>query len=666
MKIKVVICFGLIILTFILFTARLFEWQIIDSQKYKDIAESTVTYVIKTDTTRGEIVDINGKPLAINKTGYNVVIDKMYLQYGKENEAVNILLDIFNNSGEEWIDILPIILDDNGKYSFDEENSYEIKKLKDGSINGIDENTSAEECINILSQRYKCTEYDKQRQRDIISVRYNMEKTDYSMILPYVFSENISSELVSLISEKTQYIKGIDIKTTLIRSNPNGELAPHIVGSIGAISQEEYNFLKSDGYKITDRIGKSGIEYAMEDYLRGNAGSKTVEVTGNGEINILETVNAKPGNTVYLTIDLELQSVALDALKENITSARENGEQITEYTTAKGYGEDCVAGAVVMLDVNDFSVLAACSYPTYDLDLYANDSDYYNTLINDKTIPLFNRAFNGAFAPGSVFKPLVASAALEEGVITENTNIYCSKYYNYYNGFTLRCMGTHGSLNIKSAIAKSCNYFFADVGRLLGIDNIDIYAKRFGLGVYTGLEVSETKGTLAGNETGKEWYAANTLSAAIGQSDNAFSPIQLAVYTATIANGGTRYQAHLVSKITDYTRKNIIYENSKEKPVIIEKTGVSQENLNIVKSGMRACVTSGTASGIFGNYPIAVAAKTGTAENSGSDHTTFICFAPYDNPEVAIAVVIEHGTKGMYSMNVAKALLDTYFYDDIN
>lgn len=639
-KWRIVSCLVLVIIILGLFIVRLFNWQIKDIQMYQQLS-SNIQYTIKTTATRGEIFDRNGIPLAINENIYNVIIDKLYISDTNENEIIKILISIFNSQNEEWIDILPVEIV-NDEYTFIED----IYSFEDIGLSG---DYSANEFMDILAKRYKCYENDIVVKRNIISVRYNMEKRGYSMSNTYTFAEDISQELVALISEKTQNINAVRIERTLSRQYPNSTTAPHIVGNIGVISKEQYDNLKDDGYALNDKIGKFGIESAMEQYLRGINGEKIVERNKNGDVNVIQTINSVAGNNIYLTIDSNVQSIALKALEKNITNAR-----------VSGYS-DCVSGAVVMLDVNSFSVLSACSYPSYDLQLYTKDANYYMQLMQDSTSPIFNRAFCGKFAPGSVFKPLVAMAALQENVITKDSTICCSKYY-YDNNFTLRCMGTHGYLNVNFALAKSCNYFFADVGKNLGIDKMNIYARQFGLGVYTGVEIDETKGILAGRENSakynKEWYSTDTICASIGQSDNAFSPLQLATYAATIANGGTRYQVHLVDKIVDYTSNEVIFENSN---IVVQQTNIDKSNIDIVKSGMRECITSGTANYIFGNYPVEICAKTGTAENSGSDHTTFICYAPAENPQVAIAVVIEHGGRGVYSMNVAKELLDYYF-----
>ena len=298
----------------------------------------------------------------------------------------------------------------------------------------------------------------------------------------------------------------------------------------------------------------------------------------------------------------------------------------------------------------------------FRLAKYSKYDNYYISLAEDEYSPMFNRAFIGSFAPGSVYKPAVAAAALEEGIINMSTKINCTQYYKFYPSNPVACMGFHESIGMNTAMTKSCNYFFAETGRLLGIDTMYLYAEKFGLGERTGLEVAEDKGILAGRDS-DTWVDGNTVQAAIGQSDNAFTPVQLATYTATIANDGTRLKTHLVKEIRNYQRTKTTYKYNSKKPEIMETVGISQTNMERVQSAMRNVVADkdGTAYSVFGNYPIKVAGKTGTAENSGSDHAVFICYAPFDKPKVAVAVVLEHGAYNKYSMTVAKDLLDGYF-----
>ena len=649
---RYIFCLVLIVAVFSAYIARLVDWQIVNGEEYRERANRSSIYRNKTDALRGEIFDVNGVGFAENITGYKIMFDRFALDADKENQTILELISLLNLKNEPFIDELPIKLTSNNQFEFVEDKEKEIKELKGKNRLNLNSYSTANECMEKLAQKYDCENFEPRTKRDIVSVKYNMEVNGYydSMASSYTFADEISPELLAIISERFQDNPGVRIGLSAKRQPVNSDLAPHIIGSVGKISEEQYEKLKEQGYTREDVVGKSGIEAAMEEYLRGVAGEKKVEVARDGSV--LHTPNAKeakPGNTVFLTIDSRLQKVANESLAKAIQSAGQH---------------DCVAGGVVALSVKDFSILAAATYPSYDL-AKLTEPGYYSQLTNDKANPLFNRAFQGAFAPGSIFKPLVACGALEEGVLTTEDKVKCVGIYHYPgHNFTTKCLGVHGNADLNYAMAKSCNVYFSEVGRRLGIENMNLYAKRFGLGVKTGIELTETAGILAGPEysrsIGSRWSDLVTIKAAIGQSDNQFSPLQLATYVATIASGGNRYRPHLVRKITDYRRENIVMENNPDSPELVETAGVSEEHLNMVKTAMRQVVLSGTATN-FNGYTVPVAAKTGTAQNSGSDHTTFICFAPYENPEIAIGVVVEHGVKGMVSKIVAKDIMDAYF-----
>lgn len=659
------ICVIIIAVVFLGFGVKLYKWQIIDGEQYKKLATTSTAYTVTTDATRGEILDCKGNGLAVNRTGYRIAIDKLFMKPEKLNPTILSLISLMNALDEKWIDVLPIKLTSKGEYVFKNGMADEIKTLKSSDYLDLKDSDSAEKCIELLTERYDLQSIkNKTDLRNLISVHYNMELTAYSNTTPYIFAKNISSDMVAIVSENMQGVSGVDIQTFLTRVSPDGSLAPHLIGALGSISQEEYEEKNKEGknYGYNDSIGKFGVEKALEDELRGVGGERLVQKDAEGNVTkVANSVDAQPGHTVYLTIDSKLQKIADDSLKKQITAARKNGE--TEaLSKGAGCGEDCETGAVVMLDVKDFSVLAAASYPSYNLNRYTNYDDYYVSLAEDKNAPLYDRAFIGSFAPGSVFKPCVACAALQEGIINAGTTFECTKLYSFYPSNPVACMGYHGYISLNPALAQSCNCYFAETGRQLGIDTMYLYAEKFGLGEKTGLEVDESTGTLAGRDS-TTWQEGNTVQAAIGQSDNAFTPVQLASYAATIANNGTRLKTHIVKEIRDYERKKILFSYNTKKPEIMDTIGVSKENLGLVQDSMRSVVSSpsGTAFSVFGNYKIPVAAKTGTAENSGSDHTVFICYAPYDKPQVAVAVVLEHGKHGVYSMNVAKTLLDAYF-----
>lgn len=665
-NIRIIVCGVLIVLIFFGFSVRLFNWQILHSEEYKEISAQSTSYTEVSDATRGEILDVNGKELAVNKTAYNVTINKIYVAEDSLNDVIYSLLDLCSVCNTKWIDMLPISIV-NGSAQFEQNSENELSYITGESMLNDSSLTEASQVLSALAKRYDADKIeDINKMRDIVSVRYNMEKSGYSYSKAYVFAENITQDAVAIISERTQTTPGVEIRVTNERIIKNGTLVPHILGVVGSLSAEEYEENKDNGYEMDDVIGKFGIESALEDYLRGKSGEKTIVKDENGNIiSEEESVKAEPGDTVYLTIDSNVQAVANYSLQKNINRARAEGESEVKSAKASNksqqerLGEDCYCGGAVMISTKDNSVIAAASAPNYDISKYY-DPDYNEWLNTNEHAPMFSRTFDGAFAPGSAYKPCVALAALQEKVITKNTAIRCTKHYDYYPSDVVNCMGTHGSISLNSALTVSCNYYFAETGRRLGATTLYMYAEKFGLGVKTGLEINESTGVLAGRDSAT-WYEGNTVQAAIGQSDNTFTPIQLATYVSAIANDGVRYKTHMVRKIVNYERDEVVLENDPKNPVVLADAGLSKNNVKTVKSAMRSVVTSGTAT-IVSNYPKAVAGKTGTAENAGSDHVIFVCYAPYDKPEVAVAVVLEHGAKGKYAMYTAMDMMDAYFY----
>lgn len=664
--IRIIVCGVVVALIFLGFAIRLFDWQIVNGSQYKILSAQSTSYTEISDATRGEILDVNGKELAVNQTSYNIVINKIYVKENTTNDVIYALLDICSICEIKWIDVLPVVVD-GSTVTFKANSDAELSYIKSESMLNNSDLVQAQDVLDALAQRYEVESItDINRRRDIISVRYNMEKSGYSYSDVYVFAQNVNADSVAVVSEQTQSINGVEIRVVNERVIKNGTLMPHLVGVVGALSSEEYEQNKDNGYKMDDVIGKFGIEAALEKQLRGESGEKTIVKDENGNvISESETVKAKPGNTVYLTVDSNIQAVANYSLQRNINRARAEGESAVKAAKANKskqqskLGEDCYCGGAVMLSVKDNSVLAAASCPNYDLSKYY-DPDYNAWLNTNEHSPMFSRAIDGTFSPGSVYKPCVALAALQEKSITTKTSITCTKQYDYYPDHIVNCMGRHGAISLNTAMAQSCNYFFAETGRRLGATTLYMYAEKFGLGVKTGIEIGEATGVLA-NRDSTTWYEGNTVQASIGQADNTFTPLQLATYTSTIANNGVRYKTHLVSKIVDYERNKVVLYNDPEKPEIVADAGISKDNIKAVKKSMRSVVTSGTATPVA-SYPKKVAGKTGTAENAGSDHVLFICYAPYDKPEVAVAVVLEHGAKSKYAMYTAMDMLDAYFY----
>jgi len=674
---RYVVCALLLLGIFSLFAVRLFQWQIIDGQTYYDLSNSTSSSYIKLTATRGEILDRNGNALAMNSTCYDIVFDDTLIDHDHLNDTILELIGIMEETKTSWIDVLPIELNEDGTYSFKENNDSEIEFLKSSSMLHMNSYATADECMTQLLELFNCKDYKPEDAIKIVSVRYNMKKNLFDADSPYTFAKDISADVMTVVNERTANMSGVRVDVTTTRVYPDGALAPHIIGKTGPLTAEEYDSFKEDGnifdlednlsgYSYDDTMGQNGIEYAMEDVLRGKNGKLSIETDKEGNLTSSEVeVAPEAGNTVYLTLDSRIQAVTNASLAKNAKATKENAVPTAE----DPHGADCETGAAVMINVKTGEVLAASTYPTYDLNKYISDVAYYNELNNNKNYPMINRAFNGSFAPGSIFKPVVAAAALQEGVITKDTTIFCDGTYHYYEstGFAPKCMGYHSNATVLTALQKSCNVFFMDVGRRLGIEKLDAYGTLFGLGQKTGLEVSESSGVLTNPEdyerrSGTTWTDGMTCNAAIGQQDNSFTPVQLASYCASIANGGHRMQLHLVDKVTDYTRENVIEE---KEPVVLNEVGVSDENLEIVREGMALVAQNGGTASNFANYGVKIGAKTGTAQTGTghSDNVTFIGFAPYDDPEIAIAVVLEHGATSTYSKNIAMDMFNAYFYN---
>ncbi|MBP3704162.1 MAG: penicillin-binding protein, partial [Clostridia bacterium] len=543
----------------------------------------------------------------------------------------------------------------------------EIAYLRSEDFLNVGDTATAAECMEKLIRRYGAEDIeDPADVRRVVSVRYNLERNYFSRTNPCTIAEDVSIEAVTILSERADSMPGVEIRVTQEREYTDGTLAPHVLGTVGMISAEQYAAEKEtgntysaenvSGYAYTDTYGQNGIENAYEAVLRGTNGKETIETDSTGVVlSTAVTEEPEAGDTVWLTLDADLQRAANEALAEQIGS---------------GLTEDCTAGAAVALDVNTGGILACASYPNYDLTQYTQSTEYLLALYDDETQPLFNRALNGLFTPGSVFKPLVAIAALEEGVINADaTPVLCDGAYHYYApDYEPECLGSHGEVDLLGALSRSCNSYFFDVGRMLQITPMRAYAEAFSLGEKTGCELAESVGIMSSPEeyetrhAGADWFEGLTIQSAIGQCDNMFTPIELATYCSVIANGGTRYKTHFLEKVTDYDRETVITETE---PEVVLETGVSAETFKTVQEGMRLVCTEGTAASTFADFGIAVAGKTGTAETyEHSDNLTFIGYAPYEDPEIAVAVVIEYGGGGNAAKEVAKAIFEAYFFGD--
>ncbi len=493
----------------------------------------------------------------------------------------------------------------------------------------------------------------------LIRVLWGMEAVGFSRANDYVLAENVTMETVT--HEKELGIAGIGFATKSTRVYCFPGYASHILGQTGPIYAEEWEYYKELGYAMNARVGKSGCEAAFEEYLHGQDGIKVVVEDKDGRI-VREYMKTEPvaGKDVYLTIDINLQIAAEKALAENV-----------RFIQNTYHRDDCKAGAMVAMDPNSGALLAIASYPTYDLSTFNRD---YDDLYADDALPLFNRALSGLYAPGSTFKPGMVAAALTEGIVTASTTLECAGTYTYYQSYQPDCwihnssgaVKQHGWINAAEALRVSCNCYFYDLGRRLGITNMNLYCRMFGLGESTGIELGEQRGSLAGPDYradihGLDWQPTDTIAAAIGQSDNAFTPLQLGVYTSTLVNGGTRYAAHLLLKVRDFSDRADIFVTA---PEAVDSFPLSAADRLTVIDGMEQMVaTSSEVSRYMKNVPVTVAGKTGTAQTGAksTENGLFICAAPSRNPEIVVVSVIERAGGGSYSAMAAGELLEAYY-----
>ncbi len=660
---RLIALLSLFVSVFLMFAVRLYRIQISEHEFYREQARGGATLTLPIAASRGEILDRDLTPLVVNATAYAVVFDYNYFPGGtgeearaRQNAVILALTDLLRERGETWNDTLPI--SETVPYHFLPERETSVAALK--RTLRLADYATAENCMAALCRRYGLERYTAAQQRLLAGVQYEMEMREFSAFTPYVFSSEVSKETSYLISENTSDFYGVEIQTAASRDYVAGRTAAHLLGTVGPMYAEDYAALKEQGYALNDTLGKSGVEAAFEQALRGKAGRRVLVKNADGAVvQAYEKEAPVPGDTVVLTLDVSLQAAAQTALAEKIAELR------TQPASSGGRflnnGHDVASGSVVVLDVTSGGVLAAASWPDYDLSTYTED---YADLLADADKPLFNRALNGAFACGSTMKPGVAAAALNEGVITPDTAFTCRYAYDRFSasGLTLHCMGRHGSIETVTALQKSCNIFFYETGLALGIDTMNRYASLFGLGEKTGIEIGEVSGVLAGpthsESVGKVWVPGDTAGAAIGQSDNLFTPIQLAAYAMTLANDGVRYKTHLLHGLLGYDGQL----KSEYQPEVAATLSLSKEAIDTVRAGMIAVGTSGTAASYFRHAPYTVACKTGTAQVGGarSDHGVFIAYAPAEAPQVALAVVMENGTSKA-SASVAREVLDAYF-----
>ncbi len=664
-----------------LYFFKLYDLQIIETDGTVDNKKTFTTYTT-VKAARGEILDCNGNVLVTNRASYDLVFNHYVICSADDRNARLLeLVEMCRSLGVEYIDHLPVSADSPYEYTLSETSSawqgyfqsYLAEKPK------VDSDITAALLMRTLRSYYNIpADWSDKDARAVIGIRYELDLRQGVTNLPnYTFLEDVESDALSDILELG--IPGLNAEASVVRVY-NTEYAAHILGYIGAMDAEQWSYYKTltyedaEGnshslYNMDAEVGQSGLEEAFEEYLHGIDGTRKDVVAADGTIISSEyTVVPQAGQNVALSIDINLQSTAEDSMAELITSLRAEG----------GDGSDAEGGAVVVLNVKTGEILACASYPTYNLSTFRED---YNALLETDFAPLYNRALQATYPPGSTYKMSMVIAAIDSGAITPYAEVFDSGVYKEYeeSGFTPKCLQYtnygygHGYVNSMTALEKSCNYYFYWLGDHMDISVMDSTAKGLGLGESTGVELAEYIGHRANKETRAElytgdaarWYAADQLMASIGQSDNRFTPMQLCVYTATLANRGTRYAATFLSRVisSDYT--SVVYENE---PEVLSTMEISDEAYAAYTEGMRLVAVSGTAQRYFSNYPISIAAKTGTAEtdSGGSDNGAFVCYAPLDDPEIAVVVYGEKAGHGSTMAQIGKAILDSYFADVIN
>lgn len=635
-----------------------------------DGGNSKVTVTV--DAVRGDIYDRNGKLLATSETTHNMTFTYAAIPDSSQDFNLSIArtAEALRKNGITRADAQFPLYGSYPDYGYYAEATDPQSEFYTGLQSvlealSLDADTDCETLIEALVGRYKLdrSELTDAQIDDVIRIRYDMLRLGFGVYTPFVLAENVSDALIVYVEELN--IRGVVFTDETERVYCYPGYASHILGEIGKIPESSLEYYTELGYPMDATVGISGCEEAYELYLHGIDGTVIEEYDEAGNL-ISRTVEKEPtaGQDIYLTIDIDVQIAAEDALRENIESIASSGGSLS--------GGDADAGAVVAIDPEDFSVIAMASYPTYDLSTV--DADY-GELILDEKLPLLNRALNGTYEPGSTFKVGVALAGLEEKIITPTTEINDTGVYTYYPGYQPRCWvytetgHGHGPLSVAEALEVSCNYFFYEIGRLLGIDRITEYMAQLGLGEETGIELPEQTGILASPEYRDEngetpWSSGDTLQAAIGQSNNLFSPLQMACYFSTVFNGGRRYTAHFLSSVNEFYTGDAVETYA---PMLQNKVEFSDETYRTLLSGITDVIEgSSTLSRYFKdlkNAGVMVGGKTGTAQVSSgsSDNAIFSAYAEYEGRSLVAVCVIEHGSSGSYAGYTVSKLMEEYF-----
>lgn len=671
----------LLIVVLVIALVTLYKLQIIEGKAYYEESQNNIITTKTVSAARGSIMDRYGRVLVENRVCNNLIIDtkKLFLDddptYARANADILQLVNTVLAYGDTYTDTLPVTK--SPPFEYTKMTSIQRETLKAYlRERGLPESASAVELMAYMRSRYNIdNSYTAEETRTIAGVRYEINSRyihDFATS-PYIFAEDVSMDLITTLMEKD--IPGFDVQSGFVREYDT-TYAAHLLGYVGMMSSAQLEKFKELGYSNDAMVGQSGAEEAFEEYLHGTDGQARITSTATGIVtNTVYTEETIPGDHVYLTLDIGLQEAAENALNSYITLENEHRtEKNAELDLYGGSPDDykqlITGGAAVAVDVASGEPLAIASWPSFELkDFLAHYSEIYSAENN----PMFNRALQGVYMPGSTFKPCTAIAALNEEKIDTGTIIDCVGRYTKYEdiGYAPKCWiygkGLHGELNVSGAITNSCNFFFYTVGDYLQISLMAKYAKAFGLGESTGIELYEKTGVMTSDQYmqekyGRDVYAGEAIQAAIGQAESVFTPMQLAEYCAAVANNGQRHTASLLKSVYTYDFSKTLYTRE---ATVLSSVDTEQEYWDAVHLGMRGVVTNpnvGSCYQTFLDASYSVAAKTGTAETGEkTNNAVFICYAPFDEPEIAVAVVVEKGSAGASIATIARNILDYYF-----
>ncbi|MBQ9132209.1 MAG: hypothetical protein IJX62_07045 [Clostridia bacterium] len=663
----------------VIYLGRLFYIQVAGRENGYQTGTTTRRVIIQ--ASRGEIFDRNGRALVKNQYSYDLtLIGSAFatMDAHKSNAVCLQVLEALAQNGEQdkhaekyfpFSGAYPYYDWNDDATGADTKVYYRLKRV----LNRLDlpEDATVQDVVDHYVRTYGLLStdpngvrrYDDDQVDLLIRMRYDMDALDFSTANDYTVAEDVGLQLITYVEELN--LNGATFTADVSRVYCYPGYASHILGTVGPIYSEEWEYYSNQGYQMNAIVGKSGCEEAFEAHLHGSDGILLIEEdTAGNVVSVTIEKEPVPGNDVYLTIDIDLQKAAEDGLAENVAYV------VNRSGGSASRGAGCDSGAAVAMDPDTFEILAIASYPTYDLSTYNRD---YNDLIADESTPLVNRALSGIYAPGSTFKPGVAAAGMLAGVIDSSSTLYCGGIYTRFSDYQPKC-ATYGAshrgyINAQTAIAVSCNCFFYELGYQMGIDHLESYMTALGFGQSTGIELWESTGTLAGptyRQTihGATWQPGDTLSAAIGQSDTQATPLQLACYMATLANGGTRYSAHLLKAVYPLgaSQPSTVYTQTES--TVKGRLNLSESIRASIFAGMREMVvTHSTASRNFASIPVEVGGKTGTAQTSTDcENALFVGTAPYDDPEIVISVVLAQGYSGEYATLTAARILEQYYH----